>query len=133
LDHLRKEKVRKRIYSPDEGEDALAQIPAHGPTPEQSASAQQQVGLPVDALAGLSERRRQILVLHRFHHWTYGRVVRELDRYHPGAIFIARPALGQVRVTGSYKLGDSSAVLRALAEITGARVLSAAPYLTVLH
>jgi RNA polymerase sigma-70 factor (ECF subfamily) len=26
------------------------------------------------ALNGLSERRRQILVLHKFHHWTYERI-----------------------------------------------------------
>lgn len=74
LDHLRKEKVRNRIDSRDEDEEAVAQVPASCPTPEQSASAQQQVGLLVAALAGLSERRRQILILHRFHQWTYEQI-----------------------------------------------------------
>ena len=60
-------------------------------------------------------------------------VVQELDRYRPGAIFIANPALARLRVTGNYKLGDSTAILQALADISGARILTATPYLTVLR
>lgn len=74
LDHLRKEKVRKRTDSVVEDEEAIAQVPASHPTPEQATATRQQVDQLITALAGLSERRRQILILHRFHHWTYERI-----------------------------------------------------------
>ncbi|CAG0960178.1 ECF RNA polymerase sigma factor SigE [Gammaproteobacteria bacterium] len=74
LDHLRKEKVRGRTDSPIEDEEALGQVPANRPTPEQDASTQEQVGLLIAALAGLPERRRQIFLLHKFHHWGYERI-----------------------------------------------------------
>ncbi len=78
LDHLRKEKIRQRSNShpkDDEDNDNLLEcIPSTAPTPEQQTADRQQVALMLDALNGLSERRRQILVLHKFHHWTYERI-----------------------------------------------------------
>ncbi len=78
LDHLRKEKIRQRIDNhPKNDEDTsnkLESIPSTAPTPEQQTADQQQVALMLDALNGLSERRRQILVMHKFHHWTYERI-----------------------------------------------------------
>lgn len=59
-------------------------------------------------------------------------VIAELDRYHPGAIVIADTKLGQIRITGNYKLEDTAAIVRSLADITGARVLNLSPYLTVV-
>lgn len=59
-------------------------------------------------------------------------VIAELDRYHPGAIVIANAKLGQTRITGNYKLEDTAAIVRSLAEIAGARVINLSPYLTVL-
>lgn len=59
-------------------------------------------------------------------------VVDELDRYHPGLIALTDDRLGAVHVTGNYKLDDTAAVLRALADIAGARVTSL-PYLTLLR
>ncbi|MCK9636830.1 MAG: FecR family protein [Methylobacter tundripaludum] len=59
-------------------------------------------------------------------------VIAELDRYHPGAIVITDAKLGQTRVTGNYKLEDTAAIVRALADISGARVINLSPYLTVL-
>ena len=56
----------------------------------------------------------------------------ELDRYHPGAILITNAKLGQTRITGNYKLADTAAVIRTLADIVGAKVLTLSPYLTVL-
>lgn len=64
---------------------------------------------------------------------TLAEVVAELDRYRPGAIVIADPQLAQTRVTGNYKLDDTDTVVRNLAAVTGARVLSLSPYLTVLN
>jgi len=76
LDHLRKEKIRQRSDNhPKDDEDNLLEcIPSNAPTPERQADERQQVALMLDALNGLSERRRQILVLHKFHHWTYERI-----------------------------------------------------------
>lgn len=60
-------------------------------------------------------------------------VLDELDRYHPGLIVIANAKLGNTRVTGNYKLDDTAAVVRALADIAGARVTTVSPYLTVVR
>ncbi|MEC4748518.1 FecR family protein [Methylomicrobium sp. Wu6] len=59
-------------------------------------------------------------------------VIAELDRYHPGIIYLAGGKLAVTRITGNYKLGDTGAVIRSLANITGAQVMHLSPYLTVL-
>jgi transmembrane sensor len=74
--------------------------------------------------------------------WLHGRlifkdqplteVIAGLDRYHPGIIVITDAALGQVRITGNYKLDDTAAIIRTLAEITGAKTFNLSPYLTLL-
>ena len=61
-----------------------------------------------------------------------GEVIAELDRYHPGVIVITDAKLAKTRITGNYKLKDTAAIVRALAGIAGARVISLSPYLTVL-
>jgi RNA polymerase sigma factor (sigma-70 family) len=80
LDHLRKEKVRQHNDNhPTDDEDTdnlLERIPSNAPAPEQQVDERQQVALMLEALNGLPERRRQILVLHKFHHWTYERIAR---------------------------------------------------------
>lgn len=81
LDHLRKQQIRQPIadFSNNDDEDqgyALDQIPGNLPTPEQQTADWQQVAIMLEALNGLSERRRQILVLHKFHHWPYERIAR---------------------------------------------------------
>jgi RNA polymerase sigma factor (sigma-70 family) len=81
LDHLRKEKIRQcsddTIYHDECLETPIERIPANTPTLEQQIASQQQVSLMLEALTGLSERRRQILVLHKFHHWSYERIARQ--------------------------------------------------------
>jgi RNA polymerase sigma factor (sigma-70 family) len=81
LDHLRKQQLRQggKIQTRPEDEDTesfLENIAAETPTPEQHADNQQQVALMLSVLAGLPERRRQILVLHKFHHWNYERIAK---------------------------------------------------------
>ena len=80
LDHLRKEQIRqrgnKRLNDHDNTAPLLECIPSNAPSPEQQVGNDQQVALMIKALNGLSERRRQILVLHKFHHWTYERIAR---------------------------------------------------------
>jgi RNA polymerase sigma-70 factor (ECF subfamily) len=80
LDHLRKEKIRQRNDTPQKDDEdtgnLLENIASTAPTPEQQTADKQQVAMMIEALNGLSERRRQILVLHKFHHWTYDRIAR---------------------------------------------------------
>jgi RNA polymerase sigma factor (sigma-70 family) len=78
LDHLRKQKIRQhgdnRSTDDEDTDSLLERIPSNAPAPEQQVDERQQVALMLEALNGLSERRRQILVLHKFHHWTYERI-----------------------------------------------------------
>ncbi|WP_020563988.1 RNA polymerase sigma factor [Methylosarcina fibrata] len=76
LDHLRKQRHRSTVAEPDDddGSCLLERLPSALPTPEQTLDHQQQVQKMIRALAGLSERRRQILLLHKYHHWTYERI-----------------------------------------------------------
>ncbi len=78
LDHLRKEKIRQygepQQKNEEDTDNLLESLPSSSPTPEQQTADRQQVSLMLDALNGLSERRRQILLLHKFHHWTYDRI-----------------------------------------------------------
>lgn len=67
-----------------------------------------------------------------FQDQTLAQVLAELDRYHPGVILISDAKLAQTRITGNYKLDDTAAVVRTLAEIVGAKIMTISPYLTVL-
>jgi transmembrane sensor len=60
-------------------------------------------------------------------------VLAEVDRYHPGAIFIANPVLARTPVTGNYKLGDTAAIVRSLAEATGGHVSAVSKYLIIVR
>ncbi|MCQ8117318.1 FecR family protein [Methylomonas rosea] len=63
---------------------------------------------------------------------TLSDVITELDRYHPGAIVIADAKLAQTRITGNFKLDDTNALIRTLADIAGAKSVGISPYLTIL-
>lgn len=80
LDYLRKEEVRHRGEARQSREEELVLqlelIPSTAPSVEQQAADRQQVERMLAALSGLSERRRQILVLNKFHQWTYERIAR---------------------------------------------------------
>lgn len=67
-----------------------------------------------------------------FQDQTLADVITELDRYHPGAIVITDTKLAQTRITGNYKLDDTAALIRTLADIAGAKAVSISSYLTVL-
>jgi RNA polymerase sigma factor (sigma-70 family) len=77
LDHLRKQRIRQpfhEIIGEDESLADLDVLPALLPSLEQQVAAQQEVEFVIAALAELPERRREILVLHKFHHWDYARI-----------------------------------------------------------
>lgn len=67
-----------------------------------------------------------------FQDQTLSDVITELDRYHPGVIVIADAKLAQTRITGNYKLDDTTALINTLANLVGAKVLGVSPYLTLL-
>lgn len=60
----------------DESVDRFEGIASSTPSPEQLATEQQQAELLLAVLKDLSERRRQIFLLHKFHHWTYEQIAR---------------------------------------------------------
>ena len=68
-----------------------------------------------------------------FQNQTLAEVVAELDRYHPGTIVIADAGLGQVRITGNYKLDNTAELLKTLGQIAGAKVVTFSNYLTLLR
>lgn len=77
LDHLRKQRIRHPSHEIVDEEGLavdLDVLPALLPSLEQQAAAQQEVELLISALAELPERRREIVVLHKFHHWEYARI-----------------------------------------------------------
>jgi len=88
----------------------------------------------VAAITGIDSSRAFAWLKGRliFQDQALAEVIAELDRYHPGAIVIADARLGQTRITGNYKLNDTAAIVRSLAEIAGARVINLSSYLTVL-
>lgn len=57
-----------------------------------------------------------------FDNCPMGQVLDELRRYYPGLIVNTNPALGQVNVTGNYRLDNPLDVVRSLAEMTSASV-----------
>lgn len=61
------------------------------------------------------------------------RVVAEIDRYQPGVIVIAKPGLGDIRLTGNYKLNNPKQIIASLAQATGANVARVSAYLTVIY
>jgi RNA polymerase sigma factor (sigma-70 family) len=78
IDYRRKQQVRSQVIEEvtDDNIDRLDHIASLLPTPEQYASEQQHAELLLSVLQGLSERRRQIFVLHYFHHWTYDQIAK---------------------------------------------------------
>ncbi|MCX7085717.1 MAG: RNA polymerase sigma factor [Methylococcales bacterium] len=78
FDYLRKQKVRQRDYSVDlnflDSESTVVNVPVVDLTPEQEAIDQQEFENLLKSLEDLTERRRQILVLNKIHHWKYERI-----------------------------------------------------------
>jgi RNA polymerase sigma factor (sigma-70 family) len=98
LDHLRKQKYRQTVIdqNEDSGDTVLERLPSALPTPEQTLEHQQQVQVMVRTLAGLSERRRQILLLHKYHHWTYERIAAHFGLSRSAVEKNVRAALAQL-------------------------------------
>jgi RNA polymerase sigma factor (sigma-70 family) len=74
LDHLRAERMHGTVVTRDLDEAAVAAVPAEQPTPEVQAFDRERLARFEAALAGLKPRRREILVLHKLHGWTYARI-----------------------------------------------------------
>lgn len=79
LDYLRSQNVRKETIVIDEDVDYMQQISSLLPTPEQQALLTEQVNQMTLAIEELSERRREIFVLYRFHEWSYDKIAAHLN------------------------------------------------------
>lgn len=60
-------------------------------------------------------------------------LIQELQRYHPGYLWLWNPAIGRVRVTGIYDLSDTMETLTVLARTLPIRVDRLTDYLVVLR
>lgn len=58
-----------------------------------------------------------------FHDKPFAQVLAELDRYHPGMIVLANPELGQVRISGHYRLDTPAATVDSLAKVVSGSVI----------
>tara|TARA_B100000614_G_scaffold186860_1_gene167937 strand:+ start:515 stop:1030 length:516 start_codon:yes stop_codon:yes gene_type:complete len=76
LDHLRQRRVRRELD--DEDGRTMDSIASAEPSPEAVVRDREMLDRLSRAMAGLSTRRREILVLHKIHGWTYRRIAHEL-------------------------------------------------------
>jgi len=78
LDHLRAERMHGTVVAQGVEEAVVAAVPANQPTPETQVFDRERLARLEMALAGLKPRRREILVLHKLHGWTYARIAGHL-------------------------------------------------------
>ena len=77
LDHLRKQRVREPVKNNKDSDGTEAEVDflvSQLPSPDQQVAIQQELDEILAALDAMTERRREILVLHKFHHWEYARI-----------------------------------------------------------
>lgn len=68
-----------------------------------------------------------------FHDQPLAAVLSELNRYYSGLIVLANPRLGQIRVSGNYRLDDPAAIAESLAKIVSAQTFHLAGAVIVLR
>lgn len=73
IDHVRGRNIRNRIVAAADT-DLLNGVASLMPSPERQALDRQRLGQLQAALAGMSARRREILVRSRLHGWSYERI-----------------------------------------------------------
>lgn len=78
LDYLRSQRIRKNVVVANEESDPMLYVSSILPTPEQQTLLSEQITQMRAAIAGLSERRREIFVLHRYHGWPYDKIAAHL-------------------------------------------------------
>lgn len=71
LDYLRKEQVRHRVLAFNADDASVSAVPSSAPLPEQVAADDQRQSQLHAVMAGLPERKRRMLVLHKLHGWRY--------------------------------------------------------------
>lgn len=79
LDHLRRERVRRHTFEDGENQSVTEAVACPQPLPEAQAAGRETVALLRQAMAGMSERRRTILLLHKVHGWRYADIARHLN------------------------------------------------------
>ncbi len=68
-----------------------------------------------------------------FHDQPLAKVIAQLARHHKDPVVLATDRLRRLRVSGNYRLNDPAAVVAALADVAGAKVIQLPGLLTVLH
>ncbi|MBK8815561.1 MAG: RNA polymerase sigma factor [Methylococcaceae bacterium] len=79
LDHLRKQRVREPVKDNKNSDGTEADVDflvSQLLSPDQQVAVQQELDDMLAALGEMTERRREILVLHKFHHWDYTRIAK---------------------------------------------------------
>lgn len=69
IDHLRRERLHRRTFTV--AEEAAEAVACPQPLPEAQVAGKEKVDRLKRAMAGLSERRRAIFLLHKVHGWRY--------------------------------------------------------------
>ncbi|MGQ0594233.1 MAG: RNA polymerase sigma factor [Gammaproteobacteria bacterium] len=74
LDHLRHERVQAQALVSQDQAPPLEAIASAAPGPDRIAMARETFEQLVAVLGTLPRRRREILILHKLHHWSYERI-----------------------------------------------------------
>jgi transmembrane sensor len=69
----------------------------------------------------------------RFRDRRLGDVLDELRRYHRGIIVVANRRIGEIRVSGNYRLDDPALVVASLAEAVGASLIRLSDHVLILR
>ncbi|WGD30703.1 FecR family protein [Ancylobacter sp. WKF20] len=83
---------------------------------------------PVDARMATAWRRGKLIVNQR----PLAEVVAEIERYRPGTILIANPALGELEVTGVFDLAGADAILDTIEQTLPVRI-TRLPLVTIIR
>ncbi|GLK69068.1 RNA polymerase sigma factor [Hansschlegelia plantiphila] len=78
LDHVRRRSIRERVERPDVPASDLENIPADGPSLEETVIQRERFRCFETALAGLPERARRVWTLNRIDGWTYTQIAAHL-------------------------------------------------------
>jgi len=78
LDHMRRRRVENRIFVVDAEAEMVEGVAEPAPSPEAVVASRQSLAAVEAALAGLSPRQREVLVMARLHGATYGEIAARL-------------------------------------------------------
>lgn len=78
IDHVRRDRVRRRIFAEGADAETVNGVPAPLPSPEAAAGDRQRLAILDGALAAVPARARQVLILNKLQGWTYPEIAAHL-------------------------------------------------------